>query len=847
MSMANTASFACETLLSRCATGAAMLDAAGAFVFVNEAWESLWGVSRDRMIGWPAFQLHHDFHAMLVGLSEAKSPASQHVSVEMRFDADGPRWLKVSLSRACEEGGARYLAIATDTTEHAQLRRQIRMVTLMAEESRRMSLVTDADGRLTYVNRAFCAAFGFDRDQSIGRSLLDLLAGPCTDLRRCARMRRRVRAEGAARGEALLYDRSGEEIWVEASARAARNAAGQPISYVIMLEDIGEARKLRSMQQVVLDAIAKDEPLAEIGDILCRTIAAMAPNVTPSLLRIDSEGRVRPVASPGLPPEFSAELEGVPISPDMGSCGAAAYLGRSVLSRDIATDPDWAPYRELPLAVGLRACWSSPILGKDNRKLGAFAFYFRETRGPSRWHKKIVSAALDLCALAIDRHDAQAEIERLAYFDALTGLPNRLKLRESFSAMTAASNGAQQAAFLFIDVDNFKDVNDTLGHTVGDELLVAISVVLKELVGPDDVLARQGGDEFVVVLPGADANDAGAFAERVKAALSTPLRLGETFTPVTLSIGVSIYPDHGRDAETLLTNADSAMYAAKRSGRSTHRLYDPAMRRAAEERVAVSRALRDALANDRLCLHYQPQVWTGNGILRGVEALARWTDPALGDVPPAKFIPIAEEYGLIGEIGEWCLREAVRQLASWRAAGLAVPKVSVNLSPAQLQSRGLVGTIAQAIADFGVRPGELTLEITEGALMKDRATAIEIAKAIHSLGVRMSLDDFGTGYSNLARLAQLPIDELKIDRSFMSRIADDLDARAVVDIAVQIGKTLRMTVVAEGVETREQKRVLQELGCDVLQGYLYARPMPAGRLADWLLASQVQAVSESAA
>ena len=447
MVVANIASFACETLLSQCAAGAAMLDAAGAFVFVNEAWERLWGVSRDRMIGSSAVHLHHDFHATLVGLSEADGAAQRHVCVEMRIDPGGPRWLSVSLSRVCDKDGARYLAIATDTTEHALLRRQMRMVALMVDESRRMSLVVDGDGRLGYVNHAFSSHFGFSREQAVGREPLELLAGPCTDLRRCAQMRRRLQAGGAARSDVLLYDIAGQEIWVEASTRPVRNAAGKPVSYVIMLEDIGESRKIRSMQQTVLDAIAKDEPLEEVGDTLCQTILAMAPDVTPSLVRIDCDNRMRHVAGRGLPPGYVDKVDGLPMGPDIGSCGAAGHLGRPVLSQDLETDPNWAPYNQLPLAAGLRACWSSPILGKDGRTLGVFAFYYRERRGPSRWHERIVAAALDLCALAIDRYQAQAEIERLAYFDALTGLPNRLRMRESFHAMTAAPTAASAPHF----------------------------------------------------------------------------------------------------------------------------------------------------------------------------------------------------------------------------------------------------------------------------------------------------------------------------------------------------------------------------------------------------------------
>jgi EAL domain-containing protein (putative c-di-GMP-specific phosphodiesterase class I) len=304
---------------------------------------------------------------------------------------------------------------------------------------------------------------------------------------------------------------------------------------------------------------------------------------------------------------------------------------------------------------------------------------------------------------------------------------------------------------------------------------------------------------------------------------------------MSASMGISIYPDNATDIDTLLQQADAAMYQAKRAGRSTYRFFSPDMNRLAEQRLLHSASLRSAIANDALKLHYQPQIRTIDGAVHGVEALARWHDPALGEVSPAKFIPLAEECGLIEQIGLWSIREACRQMAEWREAGLDIPCVSVNLSPINFQNVNLAAAVAEILAGLGLPPEVLVLEITEGVILNERSAAIETMNAIRKLGVGLSLDDFGTGYSSLSRLAHLPIRELKIDRSFMRDVDSDPAARAIVTTMVRVGQSLQLTVVAEGVESEGQRNLLAELGCDVVQGFLYAPALSPTGFGRWLL------------
>jgi diguanylate cyclase (GGDEF)-like protein len=393
---------------------------------------------------------------------------------------------------------------------------------------------------------------------------------------------------------------------------------------------------------------------------------------------------------------------------------------------------------------------------------------------------------------------------------------------------------------MFLDLDHFKDVNDTLGHSAGDELLVQVTHRLRSHLRPGDVLSRQGGDEFIVMLPACDADEAARIAERVTEALSAPLQIAGNKVAISVSAGICLYPDNAGDLDSLLKYADTAMYNAKQAGRSTYRFFSNQMDRAAQERLALSTALRTAIANDGLHLHYQPQIRTVDGGLYGVEALARWDDPALGSISPGKFIPLAEECGLIDQIGIWSVREACRQIAAWRGEGVHVPCVSVNLSPICFENADLPTLIVDTMAEHALSPNRLVLEVTESVVMNERATAIETMKHIRAAGIGLSMDDFGTGYSSLSRLAQLPVRELKIDRSFMRDIETKDCALAIVTAVVRVGQSLNMTVVAEGVETHGQHKILSELGCDVIQGFIHAPGLSPSDLEAWLSARHAE-------
>lgn len=427
---------------------------------------------------------------------------------------------------------------------------------------------------------------------------------------------------------------------------------------------------------------------------------------------------------------------------------------------------------------------------------------------------------------------AALRMSYLAQHDSLTDLPNRLLLSDRLAqAISLAERARQKVALLFLDLDGFKHVNDCLGHTVGDRLLQSVAQCLRSCVRSSDTVSRQGGDEFVIMLSQiTHARDAAGIADKVLQAIRQSRHLIEHDLHLTGSIGIVSYPDDGADAETLLKNADFAMYQAKEAGRDNYQFFKPDLNLRSIERQSLQNSLRQAVQHQAFSLHYQPKVSLQTGAIRGVEALIRWRHPQSGLIPPAQFIPVAEECGLIVPIGRWVLREACRQARAWLDAGLAPMNVAVNISSVELRAKGFIASLRAILAETGLEPDRLELELTETFLMQDSSSTAAVLSAIRDLGVHLALDDFGTGFSCLSYLKRFPIDALKIDRSFIRDLAADADNAGIVSAVISMGRNLNMRVIAEGVETHDQLEFLQEHSCPEGQGYYFAQPMVAGEV-----------------
>ena len=422
-----------------------------------------------------------------------------------------------------------------------------------------------------------------------------------------------------------------------------------------------------------------------------------------------------------------------------------------------------------------------------------------------------------------------AQITKLAERDSLTGLPNRLLLNDRIGqAIARCPRDGGQIAVLFLDLDDFKHINDSLGHSVGDRLLQSVANRLTECVRTPDTVSRQGGDEFTAVLQViGHPEDAAIAANRILEAIAEIHSIDGHDLHITASIGVSIYPNDGRDAETLIKNADTAMYQAKEGGRHSYRFFEPEMNVRAVDRQSIEEDLRCALRRHELTLHYQPKIDLKTGAITGAEALLRWTHPSRGSVPPLQFIPIAEDSGMILPIGAWVLREACKQARAWTDAGLPFLTMAVNVSAVQFRNKNFISELFAILRETGMNPRFLELEVTESVLMEHPETTAPILKALREEGVRVSVDDFGTGYSSLSYLQLFPIDALKIDQSFLKEVEKDAHTIPLVQAIVTLAHGLGLTVVAEGVETQHQFDVLREVGCDRFQGYLLGESLPA--------------------
>ena len=431
-----------------------------------------------------------------------------------------------------------------------------------------------------------------------------------------------------------------------------------------------------------------------------------------------------------------------------------------------------------------------------------------------------------------ERKRAEEAVSHMAYHDALTDLPNRALLKDRLNlALAQAKRNKHMLAVMFLDLDQFKAVNDTAGHKQGDRLLQSVGKQLKELVREGDTVAREGGDEFILLLPEVTgAEHAATIADRILKSFQGPRVLAGHEFHITTSIGVTVYPADGGDAETLLRNADIAMYRAKEEGRDNFQIYSADMKVQIAERLALESDLRHALEREEFVVYYQPQVDIGTGQIVGTEALVRWRHPERGLVSPMEFIPLAEETGLIVELGEWVLRTACAQNKAWEEAGIPVMRVAVNVSSRQFQRRDLVETVMQVLNKTGLDADSLELEITESTAIQDVDHTIAVLRSLRDEGVRVAIDDFGTGYSALSYLKRLPIDTVKIDESFVRDITIDPDDAAIAATVITIAHDLKLSVIAEGVETEEQLAFLEERGCDEMQGYLFSKPLPPTHL-----------------
>lgn len=695
--------------------------------------------------------------------------------------------------------------------------------------------VKDSRCRFVFANQAVAADLGLETaDDLVGKTDLELHPFPVamgffTEERKVLRTGIPLidKEEG-------IITPSGACRWFASSKYPLRDDDGNIVGLFGVCRDITERRKadgLRDAQAQVLEMIASSAPLTDVLECMVRLIEGQLDGAICSVLLMDEDGRhLHHGAALSLPKAYCDAIDGVEIGPRVGSCGTAAFTRKPVIVGDIQTDPLWADYHPLATQFGLRCCWSTPIMSLDDRVLGTFAIYKKAPGLPGPVEDRLIADTARIAAIAIERKRAEEQIRFLAHHDPLTSLPNRSQLESSIdAALGRVRQPDERVAVVFVDLDNFKTVNDSLGHTAGDRLLLAMASRLSEEVRERGKVLRLGGDEFVLILEGAvaSAGEMPAFLRELKEKLSLPVQLAGQSFHVTCSMGAACYPDDATDAAALVQCADTAMYTAKRAGRNTFHLYSPEEGQSSSCKLQMLEGIRRALRNGEFILHYQPQIDLAENRITGFEGLVRWENPFEGLIMPRHFVPLMEETGLICELGHVVLGHAVEQARLWQDKGFSGFKVSINIAPQQFSDPDWTRTVMDALRQAGLGPGLLELEITEGVLMQNVERAVAVMAELHALGVGLAIDDFGKGHSSLASLRRFPVSRLKIDEGLVRHIDRDESDRGIAEAVVTLGQKLKLRVIAEGVERAEQVDALREIGCPEAQGYFLGLPMTA--------------------
>ncbi|ANT53985.1 EAL domain-containing protein [Mesorhizobium amorphae] len=695
--------------------------------------------------------------------------------------------------------------------------------------------VKDTESRFVVANRALSVDCGREKTgDMIGLTDFDLHAPELAQKFRAVEQNVLSSGQPMIDKEEFVVDASGAVRWFSSTKVPLRNARNDIIGLVGIAHDI-TARKqadiLRDGQAHILEMIAMSALLEDVLDRLMRLVESQLTGIFGSVLLLDKDGsHLRHGGAPSLAKDYTTAIDGIAVGPKVGSCGTAVYRREPVIVADVMQDPLWEDYREVVAPFGYRSCWSTPILSHQGAVLGVFAMYSMTVREPTGAETRLIDFTTRIAGIAIERKLAEDQIHFMANHDVLTGLPNRALLEDRLSqALLYAQRYDRWVTVVFIDLDNFKLVNDTLGHNAGDVLLKTVANRMVECVRSTDTVVRLGGDEFVIVLFDQPTNVdlISETLQKIRAAIAEPVHLGRHRLRATASIGIANYPKDGTSPDTLLANADAAMYRAKEFGRDNFQFYAPEFNTRAHEKFVLQEELRNALAHSEFILLYQPQVDLRSGDVFAVEALLRWKHPTRGIVAPNTFIPTAEETGLIVPIGDWVLHEACRQNKAWQDAGLPPLTVCVNVSARQFREPNLIGRVVNALKDSGLEARYLELEVTESLIMQDVELAVATMNALQNLGVQISIDDFGTGYSSLSALKTFPVARLKIDKSFIKDLAVDENDQAVASAVISLGQNLHLRVIAEGVETDDQVAFLRKNNCDEMQGYHFSKPVSA--------------------
>jgi diguanylate cyclase (GGDEF)-like protein/PAS domain S-box-containing protein len=785
-------------------------DAQGACSFVNQAWEDYTGRHLESEVGSKWLEsVHPEERARIESTWREALGFRRAFEAEYRLRrADGHYgWIHHTAVPVADDDGrlAGFLGTCHDITERrdAELsaRAKERTIRLLADNVPALiAYYEHKELRCLFANTAYARAWGWNEETILGKTVPEVIGEE--GYRAIEPYITRV-----LKGETVVYERpimaaDGTERVLEVSLLPQLDDSGKAIAAFVLINDI---TRHRHAEQAVRES---EERLRKFADATDEGIAFQEKGI-------------------------------------LTDCNAAilrmtGYTYDEIVGTEIIqyVAPECREDVLNNVSLGYEKPYESALVAKDGRRIPV---EFEGRVMPYKGKNYRMSVIRDIR----DRKDAEARIQFLAHHDTLTGLPNRARLMDRLEfVLASARRHGSNVAILFIDLDNFKTVNDSLGHAAGDALLRVIASRIQKTLRGVDLVSRLGGDEFLVVLPDVeDERSPVQVAEKLLAAVSEPFTLEGQGLSVSPSIGISLFPRDGDTPDTLIKNADAAMYLAKERGRSNFQFFNERLSKAAFRALTIETRLRDSIKSEGFTLHYQPQVRVDNGEVTGIEALIRWPQADGTMIPPAEFIPIAEQRGLIMPIGAWVLRAACRQNRMWQVSGLPKLPVAVNLSAIQFKQKNLVDEVERVLDETGLDAQYLEFELTESMLMEDTVAMVRTLERLKALGVRIAIDDFGTGHSSLMHLKRFPIDKLKIDRTFVKDVPEDGDDVAITAAIIDLARNMGIRSIAEGVDRPEQLAFLKARGCDEFQGFLLSEALPAAAMAEWLSARRTDSAS----
>ncbi len=786
--------------------------------------------------------LHPDDYDAVCSYFQQVSQATDHQihSMEYRlFHKNGSlEWVH---SRAtaldCTSDGLPQSVLITLTliTDRKHTSERLALLAQAVEQTSDAVVVTDArldppGPRIVFVNPAFCQMTGYTYDELIGQTP-QMLQVTETDSMLLSQLKQALNDEQPFTAATINYRKDGTPYHVEWHTSPIYDEQQTVTHYVSVQRDVSAqvaAGVLSRDQHAILEMMVKGRNLSGILYQIVRMLERQRPTMWGSI-RLFRAGHITHDVTTSLPPEYGAALNGMRVNPQTEPGGLAAATGQIVIVPDVTQETRWQTWRDLALHYNIHACWIVPIVTRDGTVQGTVSLYTYKPGWPDEPDYTLLETASQMTTLALEQRQLQDRIVHQAYHDTLTGLPNRLRCIEYIQqALTRAIQDKSMVAVCFIDIDHFKQINNVLGHTAGDQLLTQAAVRFQQTLHEYDLLARVGGDEFTLVLTRVrTVEEVVRRVQECLGALALTFLIDERELGITASVGISLAPQDGTDATALVQYADRAMQRARASGTSAMMFFSPEMTTLTFELLTLEHQLRQAVARSELVVYYQPQVDISGQQIIGVEALLRWFHPERGMVSPGEFIPLAEESGLIMSIGEWVLRQVCQQGVRWQREGILPPRIAVNVSALQLARDEFVTSALHILAESGMPSDMLDLEITESIMLQDHTASARRLEQLRTHDIRIIIDDFGMSYSWLSYLGRFPVDSLKIDRSFVHTIdsAEHQRSTALVQTIVNLAHTFNLQVIAEGVETVNQMRFLQQVGCDGLQGYLTGRPM----------------------